>query len=163
MPPPETPSILLLAAWDPRCKASGRPPNKTPPPLLWHVDLLLQKCVTAPLHNNDRGANYRKHHSSIVARVRWRGNVLLSRCLAIDYSGYQASSHYNISGIIIKYTRHAITLSVRPQVSHCRNVVSVLGQSLWNLWRQAGNILQFYPANYLCTNAPYAFTTTHVQ
>jgi hypothetical protein len=31
---------------------------------------------TAPLHSNPRGADHRKYLSSIVARVRFRGNIL---------------------------------------------------------------------------------------
>jgi hypothetical protein len=31
--------------------------------------------LTAPMLSNERGANYRKHRSSIVTRVRFRGNV----------------------------------------------------------------------------------------
>jgi hypothetical protein len=31
---------------------------------------------TAPLHSNERVADHRKHHSSIVVRVRFRGNVI---------------------------------------------------------------------------------------
>jgi hypothetical protein len=32
----------------------------------------------APLHSNERGAEHKKRHSSIVSRVRFFGNFLLS-------------------------------------------------------------------------------------
>jgi hypothetical protein len=75
MPTPEINSVLILAAWDPRYIASGRSSQKTPVPLLLRVDSLLQNVFTAPLGSNERGADHRKHRSSIVARVPFRVNV----------------------------------------------------------------------------------------
>jgi hypothetical protein len=37
--------IYLSPTWDPRYIATGQPPQKTPLPLLLHVDSLLQSCV----------------------------------------------------------------------------------------------------------------------
>jgi hypothetical protein len=42
---------------------------------LLRVDSLLQDVFTAPLRSKERGADHRKHRSSIVARVLFRGNV----------------------------------------------------------------------------------------
>jgi hypothetical protein len=60
---------------DPSYIASGRPPQKTQHPLF----LLLIHCCTdvlsAPMHSNARGADHRKHRSSIVAHIRFRGNM----------------------------------------------------------------------------------------
>jgi hypothetical protein len=68
-------SILILAAWDPRYIASGRPHRKHR--FLYCCVLIhcFRDVLTAPLRSNERGADHRKHSFFIVARVRFRGNV----------------------------------------------------------------------------------------
>jgi hypothetical protein len=59
----------LLHTGDLRYIASGQPPQKTPLPLLLHVDILLQRYVWA---KNERCTDHRNDRSSVVARVRFR-------------------------------------------------------------------------------------------
>jgi hypothetical protein len=63
--------------------------------------MLIHCCrdvFTAPLHRNDGGADHRKYRSSLVMRVGFRGNVFLSRCLAMNYFDFQASYHNKNQG-----------------------------------------------------------------
>jgi hypothetical protein len=72
--------LYLSAAWDPSYIASGRPPQKTRFPI---IPLLL--CL--PIRCLETG-------SSIVACIFISaGNSLPNRCLAMNYSGFQASCH----------------------------------------------------------------------
>jgi hypothetical protein len=86
-------SILILAAGDPRYIALGRPPQKTPLRLLLHVDSLLQRLFTAPLRSNEHNADHIKHRFLFLPAFAYAGMCLLSRCLAMNYSGFQASCH----------------------------------------------------------------------
>jgi hypothetical protein len=71
----ELDSILILAAGDPRYIPSGRPHRKH---RFLYCCMLIhcrRDVFTAPLHYNARGGDHRKHRTSRVARVRFRGNV----------------------------------------------------------------------------------------
>jgi hypothetical protein len=82
LPTPELNSILILAAWDPRYIASGRTHRKHR--FLYYCALIhcCRDVFTAPLLSNTRGANHRKHRSSVVARFRFSGNVFTEPLLS---------------------------------------------------------------------------------
>jgi hypothetical protein len=68
-------SFLILAAWDSRYRASGRPHRKH---RFLYCCILIHCCIdvfSAPLHSNERCADHIKHRYSVVARVRFRGNL----------------------------------------------------------------------------------------
>jgi hypothetical protein len=50
---------------------------------------------TAPLHSNERVADHRKHHSSIVARVRFRGSVF--------NESLPSNELFRLSGVMSQY------------------------------------------------------------
>jgi hypothetical protein len=110
LPTPELDWILILAAWDPRYIASGRTHRKH---CFLYCCILIHCCTdvfTAPLRSNARCADYRKHRSSIVARVRFCGNVFTE--------SLPSSEQFRLSGIMSQYFLQSLQTNVRmlPQI-----------------------------------------------
>jgi hypothetical protein len=95
LPTPELNSILILAAWD-HLYITSCGPNRNHRFL--YCCMLIYCCrdvFTASLLRNARGADHRKHRSSIVACVRFRGNVFTEPLLSNEL--------LRLSGVISNY------------------------------------------------------------
>jgi hypothetical protein len=102
LPTPDTPSIIILTAWDPRYITSGPPLENTASSIVacWLTPAeisLPHRCVAT------RSALTTENTALLLlGTFASAGTCIPSRCLAMKYSGFQASCN----NIIVKSLMH---------------------------------------------------------
>jgi hypothetical protein len=75
-----------------------------------------------PLRSNERDADHRKRRSSVVVRLRFRGNFLTESLLAMNSTGFQASRHNMFRYLAIVFTSILFLAKLRKHLSHSNYV-----------------------------------------